>query len=414
MNRMTAQHAQWPLVSDPIFEIAGRAKAAQAKFGKENVVDATIGAIMDDEGKLICFDSVYDVLKNLPNEKLAAYAPIAGTPEFLEAIQTITFAEYKPDAYTRAFATPGGSGGLKIAVWNYTDLGDDILVADWFWGPYKTISEDAGRGLRTFQLFDENNNFNIQDFKEKYTKLVEDQKRALVILNTPAHNPTGFSISDAEWDQVIEIMQNLASKDEENRIILVVDTSYIDYAGKGTDQRKFFAKFSKLPKNMLVMVTASMSKGYTMYGQRIGAIIGISSSEDIVEDFFFSASHAGRANWSNGTRGAMETLVAIEKDPAKRAAFEEEKEACKVLLQKRGAAFVNAAKEVGLEILPYFDGFFVTMPYKDPKALQEKLTEYNIYTVALARGVRFAICAVDESVCAKAPAIIKKAVDELA
>lgn len=413
MFRMTAPHAQWPLESDPIFEISGKAKAAQAALGRDKVMDATIGAIMDDNGKLLCFDSVYDVLKSLPNEKLAAYAPIAGTPDFLKAVEKACFAEYRPDAHIRSVATPGGSGGIKVAVWNYTSQGDDILVGDWFWGPYKTITEDGGRGLRKFELFDANNKFNIKDFEEKYTKLVEDQKRALVILNTPAHNPTGYSISDEEWDQILAILKNLANKDAENKIILLVDTAYIDYAGKGTDQRKFFAKFTNLPSNLFTMVAFSMSKGYTMYGQRSGALIGISSEEGIVEDFFFSASHAGRANWSNGTRGAMETLVAIDSDPEKLAAFEKEKEACKVLLQKRGTAFVNAAKEAGLEILPYIDGFFVTMPYKNPKALQDKLVEYNIYTVSLARGVRFAICAVDEAVCAKAPAIIKKAVDEL-
>ena len=413
MNRMTAPHAQWPLASDPIFEIAGRAKAAQARLGRENVIDATIGAIMDDDGNLVTFDSVYDVLKGLPNDKIAAYAPIEGTPDYLSAMERVTFAEYRPDAHIKSFATPGGSGGIKISVWNYTNQGEDILVADWYWGPYKTISEDGGRGMRTFEMFNENGGFNVADFKEKYTKLVEDQKRALVILNSPAHNPTGFSLSDDEWDQVIEILTELANKDAENRIILVVDIAYIDYAGKGTEQRKFFAKFSELPANMFVMVASSMSKGYTMYGQRIGALIGISSVEDVVVDFFFSASHAGRANWSNGTRGAMETLAAIEKDSAKLAAYEQEKAQCKEILQKRGAAFVEASKEAGLAILPYIDGFFVTIPYKEPKALQEKLTEYNVYTVALGRGIRFAICAVDEAVCRKAPAIIQKAIDEL-
>lgn len=414
MFRMTASHAQWPLESDPIFAISGRAKAAQAELGRENVIDATIGAIMDDEGKLLCFDSVYDVLKSLPNEKIAAYAPIAGTPDFLTAIEAACFAEYRPESYIRSIATPGGSGALKIGIWNYTEEGDDILVGDWFWGPYKTISEEGKRGLRTYELFTEEGGFNLKGFEESYTKLVDDQKRALTIINTPAHNPTGYSVSDQEWDQIIEILKNLAKKDPENRLTLVVDTAYIDYAGKGTDQRKFFKKFENLPENLFVMIAFSMSKGYTMYGQRIGAAIGISSLEEVATDFYFSASHTARANWSNGNRGAMETLSAIHSDPSKQKAYADEKEVCIQLLQKRGAAFVEAAKEVDLEILPYIDGFFVTMPYSNPKALQEKLTEQNIYTVALGRGVRFAICAVDENVCKKAPAMIKKAIDELA
>lgn len=414
MKRMTAQHAQWPLESDPIFEIAGRAKKAQQELGREQVIDATIGAIMDDQGKLVAFDSVYDVLKALPNEKLAAYAPIAGLEDYLRAIERVTFAEYRPDAQIRSIATPGGSGAIKTAIWNYTSEGEDILVADWFWGPYRTISEDGGRGLRTFETFTEQGAFNLADFAAKYETLVKEQGSGVAIINSPAHNPTGYSLSDHEWQGVIDHMSKLAKEDENRRIVLVVDIAYIDYAGKGNEVRSFFKQFSNLPENMLVLVAASMSKGYTMYGQRCGALIGICPSEAIADDFYYSASHTGRANWSNGTRGAMETMIAIEGDPAKLAAYIAEKQECKDLLQKRGQAFVRAAQAAGLKILPYIDGFFVTIPYHHPKQLQEKLAQDQIYTVALGRGIRFAICAVEESVCAKAPSRIQAAIEALA
>lgn len=413
MIRMTAEHAQWPIENDAIFEIAGRAKEAEEKFGRANVINATLGAIMDDDGNLVCLDTVYTELKNLPNARIAAYAQLAGQPEFLTAIEKACFAEFRPNAHIRSVAIPGGTGGLKHAVWNYTDKGDDILVADWFWSPYKTISEEGGRGLRNFRLFNDEGGFDIADFDEKYTQLVKDQKRALAIINTPAHNPTGYSLSNEEWDKVIDILKKNAEADAENKIILVVDTAYIDYAGQGTSQREFFKKFENLPQNVFVMIAFSMSKGYTMYGLRMGALIGISSVEDVVIDFYFSCLHAGRANWSNGTRAAMETLIEIDKDEAKLKAYEKERNHWKEVLQKRAHAFVEAAKEVGLDILPYRDGFFTTIPYHHPKKLVEKLTEYNIYAVALKKGVRFAICAVDEKNCAKSPAIIKKAMDEI-
>ncbi len=412
MIRMTAAHAQWPIENDAIFEIAGRAKKAQAELGRDKVIDATIGAIMDDDGNLVCLDTVYTELKNLPNARMAAYAMIEGQPEFLTAAEKACFAEYRPKGFIRSVATPGGTGGVKHAVWNYTDEGDDILVADWFWSPYKTIAEEGGRGLRTFRLFNEQGGFDVKDFEEKYGELIREQKRALVILNTPAQNPTGYSLSDDEWDQVLAVLKKLA-EDKENKIILLVDTAYIDYAGVGTERRAYFGKFGDLPENIFVMIAFSMSKGYTMYGFRSGALIGISSVEDIAIDFFYSCMHASRANWSNGTRSAMETLIEIDRDPAKKAAYEKERDHWKTVLQTRAEAFVKAAAEVGLEILPYRDGFFTTIPYHHPKKLVEKLTEKNLYAVALRKGVRFAICAVDMPNCAKAPAIIKEAMDEL-
>ena len=162
-----------------------------------------------------------------------------------------------------------------------------------------------------------------------------------------------------------------------------------------------------------MIVGYSMSKGYTMYGLRSGAAIGISSNEDVAEDFYYACLHAGRANWSNGTRCAMEVMSEIENDPAKLEVYSKELLKYKNMLRARAAAFVKASAEVGLEILPYRDGFFTSIPHENPKAVVEKLTEYNIFAVPLKMGVRFAVCAVSEENCAKAPAIIKKAIDEL-
>jgi len=193
----------------------------------------------------------------------------------------------------------------------------------------------------------------------------------------------------------------------------MVDCAYIDYAGIGDERRKFFAKFSGLPKNILIIVAFSMSKGYTMYGMRSGAAIGISSDEDIAEEFYYSCMHSNRANWSNGTRAAMEIMTRIANDPEKTKLYEAEVNETKVMLRRRADAFVEGAKEVGLEILPYRDGFFVSIPCKDAKKLSDELIKENVFAIPLKKGLRFAVCAVSEEKCRIAPAIIKKALDRI-
>lgn len=69
------------------FAIAGKAQEAINTFGKEKVINSTLGALMDDDGKLIAFDSVFGTLKDMPNEEISAYAPIAGVPEYLQAVE---------------------------------------------------------------------------------------------------------------------------------------------------------------------------------------------------------------------------------------------------------------------------------------------------------------------------------------
>lgn len=409
---MVADHAKWPKANDAIFGLAAKAKEAIDKYGKENVIDSTLGALADDNGDLICLNTVYEELKSMPNAAIAAYAQVAGQPDYLEAVQKACFGKYKPKAYTRAVATPGGTGSVRHGIFNYTNPGDSILVCDWYWTPYVTISEEYGRYVTTYELFNSKNEFNIESFKEKFEELLNKQKRLVTVINTPANNPTGYSLSDEEWDEVLNIAKENA-KNLENKIIFLVDCAYIDYAGIGDERRKFFAKFSDLPKNILIIVAHSMSKGYTMYGMRSGAAIGISSDEEVVEEFYYSCMHSNRANWSNGTRAAMEVMSRIANDPEKTKKYLSEVNAAKTMLRKRANAFVESAKEVGLEILPYRDGFFVSIPCKDSKKASDELIKENMFVVSLKKGLRFAVCAVSEEKCRIAPAIIKKVLDRI-
>lgn len=409
---MVADHARWPKKDDPIFGLAAKAKEAIKTYGKDKVIDSTLGALADDEGNLICMDTVYSELKSLPNAEIAAYAQVAGQPDYLEAVQEACFRDYRPDAYIRAVATPGGTGSVKHAITNYTNPGDSILVCDWFWSPYVTISEEIGRTVSFYTFFNEKNEFNIESFKENFESLLKKQKRLVTVINTPANNPTGYSLSDEEWDMVLDIAKENA-KNPEYKIVILVDVAYIDFAGIGLERRKFFTKFSNLPDNIFIMVGYSMSKGYTMYGLRSGAAIGISSNKDIAEEFYYSCMHSNRANWSNGTRGAMSVMTHIANDPVKLKAYEEEKTKYKNMLRKRAEAFVEASKEVGLEILPYRDGFFVSIPCSNASKISEELIKENMFVVALKKGLRFAVCAVSEEKCKISPAIIKRVMDSV-
>ena len=104
---MVAKHAEWPRVDDPIFNISERAQRAIKSLGKENVINATIGALTDDDGDLITLNTVFDEYKSLPNAEIAAYASIAGQKDYLEAVKKACFKDSIPNAHIRAVASPG-------------------------------------------------------------------------------------------------------------------------------------------------------------------------------------------------------------------------------------------------------------------------------------------------------------------
>lgn len=392
LTSIAAKHAKGKAAQDKIFAANAAAVAAAAKYGKENVTNATIGAILDEDEKLVCLPTVEKVFRSLETNELIAYAPISGLPEYLECVLTAAFGSSRPEGYLAAVATAGGTGAIHHAIWNYMDEGETALCSDWYWGAYKVLCNDMGRNFTTYKMLDENNKFNLPALKEKVTELLSKQDNLLYILNTPAHNPTGYSLSESDMDGVLDILKE-AAVDGKN-IIFFLDVAYIDYAGEKEEVRKIFKKLSGLPANILAIIGYSMSKGFTMYGQRTGAMIGVSSSKEVIEEFAAINQYTSRATWSNINRPAMRTLAAIYSDPELLKATETERDYYYKMIKARADLFTEEAKACGLPMLPYVAGFFLSIPAKDPDAICNKLHEDNIFAVPLAAGVRIAVCAV--------------------
>lgn len=393
LTSIAAKHARGKAAQDKIFAANAAAVAASAKYGKDNVTNATIGAILDEEEKLVCLPTVEKVYRSLETNELIAYAPISGLPEYLECVLTAAFGSSRPEGYIAAVATAGGTGAIHHAIWNYMEEGETALCSDWYWGAYKVLCNDMGRNFTTYKMLDDNNKFNLAALQEKVEELLSKQDSLLYILNTPAHNPTGYSLSEEDMDGVLNVLKN-ATKDNGKNIIFFLDVAYIDYAGEKESVRKIFKKLSGLPANILTIVGYSMSKGFTLYGQRTGAMIGISSSKEIIDEFAAINQYTSRATWSNINRPAMRTLATIYSDPELLKATEDERDYYYKMIKARADLFTEEAQACGLPMLPYVAGFFLSIPAKNPDAICEKLHEDNIFAVPLAAGVRIAVCAV--------------------
>ena len=232
------------------------------------------------------------------------------------------------------------------------------------------------------------------------------QDSLLTIINTPAHNPTGFSLTEEDWDNVLDLAKKYAAKGK--KMSILVDIAYIDFAGEKNETRRFMKKFGNLPSNILVMFAFSMSKGYTAYGQRTGALVAVSSSQEVITEFKEVNKYTSRATWSNINRGAMTLLTRIQQDKSTLAQFEKERDDYYKMIQQRGNLFMEEAKACGLGALPYKGGFFLAVPAKDPQAVCDKLHDDLIFAVPLKLGVRIAACSVSaEKMKGIAPKVLK-------
>lgn len=388
-----ASQAKGKAANDNIFAANAMAVADAAAIGADKVTNGTIGAIMDDEGRLVCLPTVEAVFRNLPVNEIVAYAPIAGLPEFLDKVQVAAFGESRPKGYISAVATTGGTGGIHHAIWNYTEAGDTIITSDWYWGAYKVLCLDMGRKLDTYKMLADGEQFNLPALEAKVNEVLARQNSIMVIINTPAHNPTGYSLTREDMAQVVALLKKV-TEETGKQAILFLDAAYIDYAGEKNAVRKVFEALDNLPERVLAIVQYSMSKGFTMYGQRVGAMIGVAASEAAAQEFFDINQYTSRATWSNINRSAMRTLAQIYSDEALLAAVEAERDHYYKMIKARADIFVKEAKECGLPMIPYIAGFFLSVPCDDPQAVCDMLHEEHIYLVPLAAGVRIALCSI--------------------
>ena len=396
---------------DKIFGISNRAKAAIAEKGRDKVVNGTVGALFDDEGKLVILESVDKVFRELDPNDFAEYAPIGGIPGFKDAVKKAAFGNHVPEGYLEAVATPGGTGSLRNAIANYSEVGDQVLTSDWHWSPYNTIAGEIGRSITTYEMFTADGCFNIDSFKAKTGELLARQESLIIILNTPAHNPTGYSLTIDDWNKVIDVLCEEAKSGK--AIVPLIDAAYIDFAGDEDEYRKFFDLFVRFPENVLPIVAYSLSKTCTLYGGRCGAMICVAKTPEIAQEFKSVCEFSSRGSWSNSAKFGQVILSRIYEDDGLLNKVNEERAAARNMLLARGKAFSEAAEECGLAIVPYDAGFFVSVPCDDPDGASAILEKKDVFLVPLAKGLRLSLASAPEDKCRMLPPMIKAAIEQV-
>ena len=111
-----------------------------------------------------------------------------------------------------------------------------MLTSDWHWSPYKIIAGEIGREISTYELFDGQDKFNAKSFEQSLSELTKTQEQTLIIVNTPAHNPTGYTFTLEDWDKLLAAVKKFPDK----KIVLLVDIAYLDFAGDAGEYRRFF------------------------------------------------------------------------------------------------------------------------------------------------------------------------------
>jgi aspartate/tyrosine/aromatic aminotransferase len=371
---------------DLIFTLNARAQKRAAEGAA--VINATIGALYDDAGKLVVLDTVMGQWQQLTSAEVAPYAPIGGDPAYLlNLVQrhwpTLT-------SIGVGVATPGGSGALALTLKNFLDRGHTVLTAAPYWGPYSTLAAEVGMQLHTVPYPNVKTGLDIGAWEAACRDTLDAQGRLVLWLNDPCHNPTGRSFTRADRAALLEMLRDVSSQ---GPVTLILDLAYLDYARDPQQVREALDDYAAFAAegNVLVGACLSLSKAYTLYGARAGALVFPWATDAALHGALITSC---RGTWSNCARAPMSVLNRISRDAALQAKLEGEHAHWLTLLAERATAVDAALKAEGFPGAAYDGGFFVTLDGgANPTATCERMQAHDVFVVPMPEGLRVGICA---------------------
>jgi aromatic-amino-acid transaminase len=371
------------------------------RYPNDTIVSA-VGEVVDDHGVRAYLPTFVQeaarIYRDHPDQAIA-YADIGGRPGYLE-----TSTRYMlPGEFAAGHVARVAVAGLASAV--YTALQvmakrADVFVPAPYWPHYPGMIEDLEGRYHGFPLLDVEQTFNAEALAASLRE-ISQQGTAAIILNTPCHNPMGYSLTRRDWERVREVVWEHA--DAGKHMCLVIDTAYVAYYWQQPHsiQQDIIMPLMPLHERVTLAIGWTISKTFLAYGQRLGTLLMIASTPEQAADLQEKIYRATMATYSQCSTVPQLVIENLHTDPQKLRQIQAEREPIRAMLARRNAAFEAALAQTGLVSLPGDGGFFRTVELPaGVSALEvvQRLAEKRVAMVAASeQRLRVAICSVPES-----------------
>ena len=377
-----------------ILTISGLANKDTKKGFK--TINASVGAYYDEEKKFGRVPTIEKAIKEKFSEKMA-YAAVTGHENYTKGILDYAFGERLKtiEEKNEIFfgATLGGTGALSIAFNLFTDTDSHVILPNVMWSNYKLIAKKANCLHRTYKLFDESDNWNLKSIKEEVDDEMAKKGRALLLINDPCENPTGYSMSKKEYE---DLFAYLNKKGEEGELIVLFDIAYYNFSD--TECPLFEALEGEL--NFLPVIIFSCSKSFAIYGFRCGAFIALCPSKESKDDIGNAFRAQVRGTVSSPVGPVLHSVGEVLNDKEAVKKVKEEIDTNKMALVERGTYLTSLLDEAGIKHYPYKSGFFLTLKVENAVATFDSLAEKHFYVVPIDEDkVRIALSGITKSEC---------------
>ncbi|WP_244830980.1 amino acid aminotransferase [Caballeronia sp. TF1N1] len=317
------------------------------KDPRTDKVNLSIGIYFDDAGRLPVMQAVREAELSLLQELgPKPYLPMAGFAHYRDAVQTLVFgAESAPRADGRiaSVQTLGGSGALKVGADFIRRYFPDakVWVSDPTWENHRFIFERAGFEVNTYPYYDEATGGLLFDaMLDAIDKL---PAKSVVLLHACCHNPTGVDLDEAQWVEVIDVLQK-------RDLLPFVDMAYQGF-GAGLDADAFAVR-EIARRGVPAFVANSFSKNFSLYGERCGGLHVVCDDAAEADRVLGQLTSAVRANYSNPPTHGAKIVTKVLNTPELAQSWREELAAmCQRIARMRHAIHDGLREHVRGEAL---------------------------------------------------------------
>ena len=355
-----------------------------------SVVNVTLGTFYNDEGNLVSFTQIDELINKNLNQCSRSYAPIDGGSLFKKNVVAWVYGQYKENLYKKyyadACATPGGTGALYLAFRNYCE-DNPVILPNIGWANYKAICGQMNKSFVFYSMF-KDGLFDLDSVISLAKDSIERYGICTLLINDPCQNPTGYTLTDDEWTKLIDTLNELNKIGPVN---LVLDVAYMEMA---EEPRRFFKHINNVKADFNTIICFSGSKLFGIYGYRLGAAICVNALKENVDDFEKAALLTSRAVWSNCNHLMINAFNDFSTNKDMISSLSSELDEHKKILKDR---YQRARKTfdslIGCEPYPYKEGFFVVYPKENAKEFNNTLIKKDIFALPLEnKYIRISIC----------------------
>ncbi|HOA88773.1 amino acid aminotransferase [Propioniciclava tarda] len=306
-------------------------------------VNLGVGVYQDETGKLPLLAAVRAAEERLAAEpKPRGYLPIDGMKLYDDDVKALVFGEGS-DAVTSGrtitIQALGGTGALKIGADFLKFLNPDarVLISTPSWENHRALFTRAGIEVGEYRYYDPARRG--IDVDGMLADLRAAASGTIVLLHACCHNPTGYDLTPAQWDEVIAVVKA-------GGLVPFLDMAYQGFAKSLEEDGAVVRKF--VDAGLSFFCSTSFSKSFSLYGERVGALSIVCADADEAKRVLSQVKIVVRTNYSNPPTHGAALVETVLKDADLRALWVDELAAMRDRIKEMRQALVAGLEAEGV------------------------------------------------------------------